>query len=702
MIEYHRIEVAPIADSIQEITMNELVRSTPTTDTRQARQQVDPLNDATARLLRPIALMRNDRLRISLDDTFKHFVVQPFAVGFNGGEYRASAGATKSILRIPERRELDHWKNTWRVAATDFSVLVINAVWEPERIEFADDARTLYEFLLTRFLSQTLNSRIKAAYKVKGEIPLMPSDFIDHPQRPLMTFQRVAVSTSAKQEGANLWMEQGTGKTPIVISRVCSEAHGVYTQEKRMYRALIVVPKSMRMNWHNRFIDFATRPGKITVLRGGQLDRVKELVHSFKADEESEYTVVVCSYETVLRSWEALGMVTWDLCVLDEAHMIKSHCTKRWAKMRELREHCKCRMGLTGTPIANNLFDAFTQLEWLGEGLSGFTSYKNFKSFYGKFVKQNGQNGKGDNRFDVLIGYKNLPILQERLARLCFMISRDEAMPELPKKTYDVLEVAMTPFQRDCYVKLQKQLALEIELEMNSGTKQLTAHHILTKLLRLSQITSGFLKWDAQYDDEGNVLNANSRFEEITPNPKIEVVIELLKSKGPKEKTIIWTNWIPSIEMLSAAMTAAGIQHVLYYGGTSDDARQTAQDTYNADPNVKVFLGNPAAGGVGLDLWGHLPEQDGTDRDTGCNTTQVLYFSQGWSMIHRSQSEDRPVRRGTRVPVQITDIIVPGTIDEEIALRVLSKKMAAMQLQDIRDIMTKVLSSVPSEGDDDA
>jgi len=70
-------------------------------------------------------------------------------------------------------------------------------------------------------------------------------------------------------------------------------------------------------------------------------------------------------------------------------------------------------------------------------------------------------------------------------------------------------------------------------------------------------------------------------------------------------------------------------------------------------------------------------------------------------MIHRSQSEDRAMRKFTRVPVLITDVIVPGTIDQEIMLRVLDKRISALRLQDVKDIMSRILSSMPEVGDDD-
>jgi len=657
---------------------------------------IEPLTDATKKLFRPIRVMDNDRLKISLDDMGKRFMIEFYAINTDGAKTHPSWSCQQWLQRVPERKILSG-SYQWMLAATDFTAIIINALWPADKLVFDDDARLTYEYLLSRFLAQTVNSRVKAEYHLQKILPAMPTDFIDHPVRPLADFQKVGLYISLNED-SNLWMQQGTGKTPIVIARINYEGHRLYAKEKRMYRALIVVPKNMRMNWHNKIVDFSTRSGKVTVLRGGQLDRVKLMVEAFKQDEDSEYTIVICSYESVVRSWEALRMIEWDLCCLDEAHMIKSQFTHRWKKMSELRELCKKKTELTGTPIANNLFDVYTQFEFLGEGLSGFTSYKAFKAYYGKFVKNHGNS----QQHDILVGYQNLPILQERIARLCFMITRKEALPNLPEKTYDIIEVDMTPFQRECYVALQKELALEIQNDLNkSCNKQLTANNILVKLLRLSQITAGYLKWDAQIDEEGNVLNENMRYEELTPNNKIDTVVQMLKEKAPTDKTIIWTNWVAVIKMLNKRLMTENIKHVLYYGGTNEKDRQIAQDTYNMDPTVKVFIGNPAAGGLGLDLWGHMPEWVGTSKDHGCNTTHEIYYSQNWSMIHRSQSEDRAMRRGTRATLRITDVIVPGTIDEEIALRVLNKAMTAIQLQDVKNIMERLLTSVPNLGDKD-
>ncbi len=656
---------------------------------------LEPLNDETRNLLAPIRVV-NDYIELSCDDTGKNFVAKTYAKLGDRITW-SSYSTTKLLQRIPQRKQLtSEYGNAttlWQLAGTDFTALILHAVWPFEHLIFDEEARILFNFLLTRFLRQTQSAQIYAEYKMNGIIPEPPVGFIDHPEYPLMSFQRVATFAQIHMEGANLWMEQGTGKTPIVISRINYESHITYTKQKRMYRALIVVPKNVRTGWQKKIMQFAIRPGKVTILSGGQLNRIKLMVDAFKPDEKSEYTIVICSYETVLKSWNAMRLVEWDLCGLDEAHMIKSASTKRWKQMAELRERCVARTGLTGTPFANTLFDVYTQLEWLGEGLSGFTNPKAFKSYYGKFLPKD-----AERKFDVLTGYQNLPILQERIARLCFQVTRKEALPELPDKTYDVIDVIMTDRQRDFYMKLRDQLIIEIEADLNRDSntpKQLTANHILTKLLRLSQITSGYLKWDAQLNDEGDILNEEGLFEEITPNPKIEALIELIKSTGSKDKIIVWCNWVPALKAISRRMTEEGIKNVLFYGGTSDKDRNEAERAYNEDADMKCFNGNPAAGGTGLDLWGHIPTWVGTDKDHGCDTRYVCYFSQNWSMIHRSQSEDRAMRRGTRKSVQVLDFICPGTIDQEIAERVIKKQLNALELQDVREVMRRIIATIP-------
>jgi SNF2 family DNA or RNA helicase len=134
-----------------------------------------------------------------------------------------------------------------------------------------------------------------------------------------------------------------------------------------------------------------------------------------------------------------------------------------------------------------------------------------------------------------------------------------------------------------------------------------------------------------------------------------------------------------------------GICAVPYYGKTSEKDRDDVVYRFNHDRDVKVLVGNPACGGAGLNLLGYPPDL-ANEYDTNC--THHIYYAQDWSMIKRSQSSDRSHRRGTRKPVRITDLVVPGTIDEEIRRRVTSKMMTAYEIGDIRQILKAVLQGV--------
>jgi SNF2 family DNA or RNA helicase len=664
-----------------------------------ARGILQPLCEETAKVLEPIKLEADDRLHISLNNTAKSFLVKAYREHHSPDgqlEMLMSSGAARHwSQRVPECVKIDDFGSEWQMAATDITALIINALWPESQLVFEGEARTVYDFLLLRFMQQTISSQQRAIYDLNGSEPELPDDWFDHSEKPLAPYQRVGSLTTIGLDGSGLFMEQGTGKTPTQISRIMYEAAQMRRRDPNsMMRVLIVAPKNVRRNWRNEVYAFATLPGKVTILKGTQLDRVKLLVEAMQPDPECLYSIVICSYEAVDRSWDAIEVVGenggWDLGVLDESHFVKNPYCKRQQTFFKLRDLCRMRSCMTGTPVTNTLLDLYGQFEFMGEGLSGFQSWKKFRSFYAKY-ERDAITGR-----DEFMGYKNLPFLQERLARLSFMISKKKALPDLPPKNYDTLEVSMTRLQAKYYKDLCKQLALEIGEDLDSpDVKKININCILTKLLRLAQITSGFVSWDANVDDEGEVL-APKRIEFLPENPKLEALMEIIKTSSPKSKLQVWTCFRPDIQQISARLTKEGVKHVVFYGSTSDKVREQAEHDFNNDPDTKVFVGNPAAGGVGLNLRGYNPD---APVDHGMNCDHVIYLAQNWSMVGRAQSEDRAHRRGTRVPVQYTTVFVPDSIDEEIFNRVNEKIQAAMSIQDVKNIMKRVLETLPMADD---
>ena len=139
---------------------------------------------------------------------------------------------------------------------------------------------------------------------------------------------------------------------------------------------------------------------------------------------------------------------------------------------------------------------------------------------------------------------------------------------------------------------------------------------------------------------------------------------------------------------ISETFKHCGIRHSGYHNVIAREYKYKdsfeAQNAFNCDPTIKVFLANPASAGEGLNIIGYDPTNEQTAKTA---TDLVVYFSSNWSMIQRSQSEDRAHRRGTRRNVRITDLVVPGTIDEEIRARVMEKRETANLIQDVREIL---------------
>jgi SNF2 family DNA or RNA helicase len=654
-----------------------------------------------------VYIQPRDRIHLSLDRDGERFIAKIYSVNVITPPTKDSSGqmlmvfdqpepkpgiasrwaASEFPKRVPERKKHDlaHPYAGWIFAATDITAVLIRSCWAPEQIILDPDAKVVFDYLLTSWLSQ--DRAVEAVAQFRASKQLNINGLIDNNTFPLAPYQKLATNNAIHSDAYGLLMDMGTGKTPVVIARMCNDAVKHFAKTGRMYRHLVVAPKNVRTNWVNEIETFASCKGRVVVLRGGQIGRTKMLIDALTATESNDdmFTTVVVSYEALTRMTEILKAIEWDLMTLDESHFIKSAKTKRAQASHAMRDQANRRMILTGTAVANSVMDLWSQLEFLGKGRSGFMSFKNFKEFYG--VYDIGPDGTGNKLVDV----QNLPFIKERLARIAYIISKEEAMPNLPDKVRDVIEVTMTDFQRSVYEDLRKNLLLEIESDLfNSENRMLVVQNALTKLLRLAQITSGFIAWDSQVDEVGNVTSPKS-LEFFEPNAKLEALVELLKEKGPNDKTIVWACWVPDIKRIAERLELEGIKTVVYYGATKDVDREEAVRSFNYDRDVKVFLGNPGAGGTGVNLLGYPPKEP-EGYDTNCN--HVIYYSQDWSSPKRSQSEDRAHRRGTREPVRITDLCVAGTIDEEIRARVVKKRTLAFEVSDIREILDAVLKGV--------
>ena len=206
--------------------------------------------------------------------------------------------------------------------------------------------------------------------------------------------------------------------------------------------------------------------------------------------------------------------------------------------------------------------------------------------------------------------------------------------------------ISLTEEQQKVYKQMKEKALAELHGE------KMTTVNALTQLMRLQQITCGHFK-----ADDGTT-------QEIKSNRLTELMDVLEEIEG---KAIIWAHWQSDIKkIIEEIKKVHGPGSVIdYYGLTPQDEREANIRKFQDDPKYRFFVGTPSTGGYGITL-------------TAANT--VIYYSNGYDLEKRLQSEDRAHRIGQHKPVTYVDIIAEKTVDEKIVKALRDKISIASQI----------------------
>ena len=259
----------------------------------------------------------------------------------------------------------------------------------------------------------------------------------------------------------------------------------------------------------------------------------------------------------------------------------------------------------------------------------------------------------GGRRVQIPAGYKRLDELSLILKKFSYRCLKDECL-DLPEKTYVEREVDLTDEQKETYATMKSAALAKLK------GKMATAPHVLTQLMRLHQITCGHLKND---DDSITEIKNN----------RVNALLEVLEEVDGK--AIIWANYVYDIKQIVSALSKKYGQEsiVQYYGAIPAEQRQKNIEKFqDPDSDVKFFVGNPQTGGYGITL-------------TAANN--VIYYSNGYDLEKRLQSEDRAHRIGQKKAVTYVDLIAPKTVDEKIRKALRKKINIATEImgEELRD-----------------
>jgi len=324
------------------------------------------------------------------------------------------------------------------------------------------------------------------------------------------------------------------------------------------------------------------------------------------------------------------------MMAIDESTTIKTPTSNRTKNILKLRTLAKYRRILTGSPVTNSPLDLFSQCQFLGSWLLNTDSYYDFRSRYAEMRTIN----LGSHSTNIVVGYRNLGELSKLIEPFSMRVLKDDCL-DLPEKTFMKRQITMTPQQEKLYKAMKKYAMAQLE------GKALTTNNVMVQLMRLHQILCGHFT-----ADDGTIQDI--------PNHRVTELMEILSEV--EGKVVIWSHYQRDIEtIIKAIRKKYGRDDVVvdYYGKTTMEDRQDNIKKFQEDDNCRFFVGTTQTGGYGITL-------------TAAST--MVYYSNGYDLEKRLQSEARIDRIGQKYPMTYIDIVTEDTIDTKV-VKALRKKL---------------------------
>ena len=449
--------------------------------------------------------------------------------------------------------------------------------------------------------------------------------------------QMTALKKSWNKENFAYFMEMGTGKTKVLIDNLAM----LYDKGK-VDGALIIAPKGVINTWYEQEIPthLPQHIENVTVLWQPNINKKYEEKLKTIFEIETALHILIMNVEALSTDKGVKYASKFlnshkTLMAVDESTTIKNPSAKRTKNIIGLGKIAKYKRIMTGSPITKNPLDLYSQCEFLNPWLLDFTSYYAFRNRYAE-MKTMHAHGRS---IQIVDKFKNLSELSETVKTFSDRVLKEDCL-DLPDKIYMKRNIKLSPDQFKLYKQMKDQA-----IAMLNG-KVTSTMTVLTQLMRLHQITCGHFT----ADDGSTQAIANNRIGEL-----MDVLEEI------EGKAIIWAHYqYDIVNIIKNVVKKYGEGSIVdYYGLTPQEDRQPNIKKFQSDPKCRFMVGTPSTGGYGITL-------------TAANT--VIYYSNGYDLEKRLQSEDRAHRIGQRKPVTYVDLICNDTVDEKI-VKALRKKI---------------------------
>jgi len=441
--------------------------------------------------------------------------------------------------------------------------------------------------------------------------------------------QITALEKSWHKETYAYFMEMGTGKTKVLIDNMAM----LYDKGK-IDGALIIAPKGVVKTWYEQEIPthLPDHIENVSVLWQPNITKTQQEKLESLFEIETSLHILVMNVEAFstdkgIKFASKFLNSHKVLMAIDESTTIKTPTAKRTKNIIGLGKYAKYRRIMTGSPITKNPLDLYTQCEFLDPYLLNHSSYYSFRNRYAE-MKTMHIRGRS---IQVVHAFQNLAELSDKVKGFSYRVLKEDCL-DLPPKNFIKRHVTLTPDQKKVYQQMKKEAIATLNGKVTSTMT------VLTQLMRLHQITCGHFT-----ADDGSTQSVES-------NRLNELMSVLEETEG---KAIIWANYQLSVGEIIQRITKeyGKDSYVHYYGLTSQEDRQDFIRKFQNDPKCRFLIGTPQTGGYGITL-------------TQANT--VIYYSNGYDLEKRLQSEDRAHRIGQKKTVTYVDLICEDTVDEKI------------------------------------
>jgi SNF2 family DNA or RNA helicase len=401
--------------------------------------------------------------------------------------------------------------------------------------------------------------------------------------------------------------DMGLGKTVQALA-----ATEMLRRRRGIQRVLVVAPASVKYQWKTEIEKFSGLSAQVIE---GLLPRRRELYASPQFFNLS-------SYELVLKDVRYMHELAPDLIILDEAQRIRNWTTATARTIKQLKS--RYAFVLTGTPLENKLEELFSVVEFIDGRRLGPA----FRFLHEHRTED--ENGK-------LIGYRGLDRIHDQLAPILLRRTRQEVLKDLPKRTDQILHVALTPQQAEPYWEQNDILAaLMRKWERQGWLSEIDQKRVLCCLQNMRMLCNSTFLFDKQ-------TNHSPKLAEFR-----EIVRELAIEEG--RKVVVFSEYERMTHLAGEELEKLGIGFVSLHGSVPSRNRGALIEKFQRDAECRVFLSTDA-GGVGLNLQA---------------ASAVVNFEPPWNPARLEQRIGRVHRLGQAHPVHVVHLLTKDSIEERV------------------------------------